>query len=56
MISPKIFEEFNLPYLAEIYEHFNGLRYHSCGKYEHMILSILKIPKLRAILDRYERN
>lgn len=49
MISPEIFEEFNLPYLSEISEHFNGLYYHSCGKYPHMINSILKIPKLRAI-------
>ena len=49
MISPAIFEEFNLPYLSEISEHFNGLYYHSCGKYDHMIDSILKIPKLRAI-------
>lgn len=49
MISPEIFEEFNLPYLSEISEHFNGLYYHSCGKYDHMIDSILKIPKLRAV-------
>lgn len=49
MISPQIFEEFNLPYLSEISEHFGGLYYHSCGKYDHMIESILKIPKLRAI-------
>ena len=49
MISPQIFEEFNLPYLSEISEHFGGLYYHSCGKYDHMVESILKIPKLRAI-------
>ena len=59
MISPALFEEFNLPYLSEISEHFNGLYYHSCGKYDHMIDSILKIPKLRAInwhTGPYEMN
>lgn len=59
MISPGLFEEFNLPYLSRISEHFNGLYYHSCGKYEHMLDSILKIPKLRAInwhTGPYEMN
>ena len=49
MISREVFEEFNLPYLSKISEHFNGLYYHSCGRYEHALESILKIPKLRAI-------
>ena len=49
MISPALFEEFNLPYLSEISEHFGGLYYHSCGRYPHMIDTLLKIPKLRAI-------
>lgn len=49
MVSPAMFEEFNLPYLTQISNHFGGLYYHSCGTYDHMLTSILKIPGLRAI-------
>ena len=49
MISPEMFEEFNLPYLNRISEHYNGLYYHSCGNYMKALPGILKIKKLRAV-------
>ena len=49
MISPAMFEEFNLPYLNRISEHFGGLYYHSCGNYMKMLPSVLKIKGLRAV-------
>ncbi|GEM_PF-754989 len=49
LLSPQLFEEFNLPYLAKISETFGGLYYHCCGDFGHLIESILKIPGLRAV-------
>ncbi|MBT7122825.1 MAG: hypothetical protein HN948_07430, partial [Clostridia bacterium] len=49
MISPAMFEEFNLPYLNRISEHYNGIYYHSCGNYMKVLPSIMKIKKLRAV-------
>jgi len=49
MISLQMFEEFNLPYLNRISEHYNGLYYHSCGDYMKVLPSIMKIKKLRAV-------
>ncbi|MDD3840555.1 MAG: uroporphyrinogen decarboxylase family protein [Clostridia bacterium] len=49
MLSPKMYEEYCLPYYKRIAEHFNGLYIHSCGNFTHNIPSMLKIPKLRAI-------
>ncbi len=46
MISPELFEEFCLPYLNIISEHYNGLYYHSCGNYMKTLPSIMKIKKL----------
>lgn len=49
MLSAECYEEFCLPYHSRISEHYNGLFVHSCGKYLHLLPSLLKIPKLRGI-------
>ncbi len=49
LLSPELFEEFDLPYLAQISEAFGGLYYHCCGDFGHLLKSILKIPGLRAV-------
>lgn len=48
-MSPKLYEEFCVPYNARIAKHFNGLYLHSCGNWMHNIPLAVKIPQLRAI-------
>lgn len=46
-LSPRLYEEFILPYERELCEFHNGIVYwHSCGNTTELVASINKIPKL----------
>lgn len=49
ILSPELWEEFNLPYLNEVSEEFGGIFLHSCGNFEHQLNSIKKVKDLRGI-------
>lgn len=48
-LSPEQFDEFSLPCLSRLAEHFGGLFLHSCSIYERNLPSIAKIPNLRGV-------
>jgi hypothetical protein len=49
MISPKLYEEFSLPYINQLSEEFGGVIVHSCGNFEHQLNVLSKVHKLRGI-------
>lgn len=49
MISPKLYEEYSLPYINQLSEEFGGVVIHSCGNFEHQLGVLSKINKLRGI-------
>ncbi|NLO73234.1 MAG: hypothetical protein GX100_03845 [candidate division WS1 bacterium] len=48
-LSPELFDEFSLPYLSRLAEHFGGLFLHSCSIYSRNLPSLKKVPNLRGI-------
>ncbi|MCP4752377.1 MAG: hypothetical protein GY866_15900 [Proteobacteria bacterium] len=49
VLSPKLYEEFSLPYLNELSEEFGGIVIHSCGNFEHQLDVLAKVHNLRAL-------
>lgn len=49
LISPSQVEEFVIPYLNRISNHFNGVLVHSCGRWDFNLEAIKKTEKLRGI-------
>ena len=49
MISPKLYEEFSLPYINELSEEFGGVLIHSCGNFEHQLDVLTRVHQLRGI-------
>lgn len=49
LLSPKLYEQFSLPYLNELSEEFGGILIHSCGNFEHQLDVLNKVHQLRGI-------
>ncbi len=49
IVNPDMFEEFFLPTLARLSEHFNGLGIHCCADSKHQWPGFAKIPQLRLL-------
>jgi hypothetical protein len=49
VLSPKLYEEFALPYVNEISDEFGGLLVHSCGNIVHQFDNLAKIHNLRGL-------
>ncbi|HEY3398691.1 MAG TPA: uroporphyrinogen decarboxylase family protein [Armatimonadota bacterium] len=48
-LSPPLYEEFSLPCLVRLAEHFGGLFLHSCSLYREHLPLLAKIPDLRGV-------
>ncbi len=48
-LSPDFFDEFIAPYDAQLLVHFGGGIVHFCGRGEHFISRLAKLPKLNAV-------
>ena len=48
-LSPALWEEFSLPCLARIAEHFGGIFVHSCSIYREHLPCLQKVPHLRGV-------
>lgn len=49
LLSPKLYEEFALPYLNEISDVFGGVFVHSCGDFTHNLANLERVRNLRGI-------
>ncbi len=49
LLSPRLYEQFSLPYLNELSEEFGGVVVHSCGNIAHQLGVLEKIHNLRGI-------
>ncbi len=49
VISPKLYEEFCLPYVNELSDEFGGVMIHSCGNFVHQFDNLEKMHNLRGI-------
>jgi hypothetical protein len=49
MISPKLYEEYSLPYINQLSEEFGGVIIHSCGNFEHQLDVLSQVHHLRGI-------
>ena len=49
VLSPKLYEQFALPYVNEISDEFGGLLIHSCGNIVHQFDNLEKIHNLRGL-------
>ncbi len=49
LLSPRLYEEFSLPYVNRISEACGGMWVHCCGAFEHNYENMLKISNLRGI-------
>jgi len=49
VLSPKLYEEFSLPYINELSEEFGGVVIHSCGNFLHQFDNLAKVHNLRGI-------
>jgi hypothetical protein len=49
MLSPRLHDEFSLPYLNRISEAFGGVYIHSCGDWTHLFPSLEKVQGLRGL-------
>ncbi len=49
MISPKLYEEYSLPYINQLSEEFGGVVIHSCGNFEHQLDVLFQVHHLRGI-------
>ncbi len=48
-LSPALYDEFSLPCLIRLAEHFGGLFVHSCSLYREHLACLRKIPNLRGV-------
>lgn len=48
-LSPEQFDEFSLPCISRLAEHFGGIFLHSCSIYDRNLPSLAKIPNLRGV-------
>jgi hypothetical protein len=48
-LSPPLYEEFSLPCLTRLAEHFGGIFIHSCSLYREHLPCLRKIPNLRGV-------
>jgi hypothetical protein len=49
VISPKLYQEFCLPYVNELSEEFGGIMIHSCGNFVHQFDNLERVHELRGI-------
>ena len=49
VLSPKLYQEFALPYVNEISDEFGGLIIHSCGNIVHQFDNLAKVHNLRGL-------
>jgi hypothetical protein len=49
VVSPKLYEEFALPYVNELSEEFGGIFIHSCGNFVHQLDNLAKVRELRGL-------
>jgi len=49
VLSPRLWEQFSLPYINELSEEFGGVVIHSCGNFERQLPALQKVHKLRGI-------
>lgn len=49
VISPKVYEEFSLPYNEMIAKEFGGVFLHSCGDYTHQAVNLLGTKRLMGV-------
>ena len=49
VLSPKLYEEFSLPYINELSEEFGGIVIHSCGNFEHQLPVLQKVHNLKGL-------
>ena len=49
VVSPKLYEEFALPYVNELSEEFGGAFIHSCGDFVHQLDNLTKVHELRGL-------
>jgi len=49
VLSPKLYEEFALPYVNEISDEFGGIIIHSCGNYTHQLDNLANVHNLRGL-------
>jgi uroporphyrinogen-III decarboxylase len=56
-LSPALYEEFSVPYDSLLLERFDGGAVHFCGRGDHYIEALCKIPKLYGVnLSQPEYN
>ena len=48
-LSPALYEEFSVPYDTKLLDHFDGGAMHFCGRGDHYIEMLCKIPKLYCV-------
>jgi hypothetical protein len=49
VLSPKLYQEFALPYVNELSEEFGGVVIHSCGNFLHQLDNLAKVRGLRGL-------
>jgi hypothetical protein len=49
MISPELYEEFIVPYISQLGSRLGGVRLHSCGISDHLIIAMSHVTNLRII-------
>ena len=49
VLSPKLYEEFSLPYINELSEEFGGVVIHSCGNFLHQFDNLAQVHNLRGL-------
>jgi len=49
VLSPKLYQEFALPYVNELSEEFGGIIIHSCGNFTHQFDNLAKVHNLRGL-------
>ncbi len=49
LISPRHYEAFNLPYINQLSEAFNGIFIHTCGDFTHQLSNLSRVHKLRGL-------
>lgn len=49
VFSPKLWEEFALPYINRVSDEFGGIIIHSCGNFSHQIDNLKKVRNLKGI-------
>ena len=49
VLSPKLYQEFSLPYINELSDEFGGVIIHSCGNFLHQFDNLAKVHNLRGL-------